>query len=199
MSNSEIERFINEISKLPGIGRRSAQRIGLHLLKNKETSLSPLLKSLNEAKINIIDCEKCGNLDIKSPCHICISVNRDLKTICVIEDVSDLWTFERIGFYNGMYHVLGGSLSAINGIGTDDITIKKLIERIINNNINEVILALSTTMEGQTTSHVIADKLENISNLEITRLAQGIPIGGEVHYLDENTLNAAFQSRKKIF
>ena len=104
-----------------------------------------------------------------------------------------------MGFYNGMYHVLGGSLSAINGIGTDEITIKKLIERIELHNITEAILALSTTMEGQTTSHVIADKLENISNLEITRLAQGIPIGGEVHYLDENTLNAAFQSRKKIF
>ena len=199
MSNSEIDKFINEISKLPGIGRRSAQRIGLHLLKNKEKSLSPLLQALNEAKKKIVNCENCGNIDTKSPCYICISNNRDLRTICVVEDVSDLWTFERMGFYNGIYHVLGGSLSAINGIGTDEITIKKLIERIDLQNVTEIILALSTTMEGQTTSHVIADKLENISNLEITRLAQGIPIGGEVHYLDENTLNAAFQYRKKIF
>ena len=199
MSNSEIDKFINVISKLPGIGRRSAQRIGLHLLKNKETSLNPLLQSLNEAKQNIVNCENCGNIDTISLCYICDSSNRDLRTICVVEDISDLWIFERIGFYKGMYHVLGGSLSAINGIGTEEITIKKLIERINLQNVTEVILALSTTIEGQTTSHVIADKLESISNLDITRLAQGIPIGGEVHYLDENTLNAAFKSRKKIF
>jgi len=121
-----------------------------------------------------------------------------VKTILVVEDVSDLWTFERIGFYRGMYHVLGGSLSAINGIGIDEIAINKLIKRIEKNNVQEVILALSTTMEGQTTSYVISDKLEKITNLEVTRLAQGVPFGGEVHYLDENTLDAAFQSRKKI-
>ena len=135
---------------------------------------------------------------MSNPCNICSGSNRDKKSICIIEDVSDLWTFERTGFYRGLYHVLGGSLSAINGIGTEELTIKKLIKRIEENEITEVILALSTTMEGQTTTHVIADKLETFKNLTVTRLAQGIPIGGEVHYLDENTLNTAFQSRKKI-
>ena len=198
MANSEIDKLINEISKLPGLGRRSAQRIALYLLKNKERSLLPLVQSLQEANQRIINCETCGNIDIISPCSLCIDVKRDKKTICVVEDLSDLWTFERIGFYRGMYHVLGGSLSAINGIGTDDLSIIKLIQRIKKQSVKEVILALSTTIEGQTTSHVIADKLESIENLDVTRLAQGVPMGGEVHYLDENTLNAAFQSRKKI-
>ena len=198
MANSEIDKLINEISKLPGLGRRSAQRIALYLLKNKERSLSPLVQSLQEANQKIINCEICGNIDISSPCSLCTNTKRDEQTICVVEDLSDLWTFDRIGFYRGMYHVLGGSLSAINGIGTDDLNITKLIQRIKKQSVKEVILALSTTIEGQTTSHVIADKLESIEDLDVTRLAQGIPMGGEVHYLDENTLNAAFQSRKKI-
>ena len=198
MHSSEIDKIINEISKLPSLGRRSAQRIALYLLKNKEKAMLPLLQSLQEANQKIIDCETCGNIDTKSPCSLCQNVNRDLQTICVIEDVSDLWTFERMGFFKGVYHVLGGSLSAINGIGADKLTITKLIQRIQDQKVKEVILALSTTMEGQTTSHVITDKLESFNNLEVTRLAEGVPIGGEVHYLDENTLNAAYQSRKKI-
>ena len=198
MHSAEIEKLINEVSKLPGLGRRSAQRIALYLLKNKERILLPLVKSLQEANQKIINCEICGNIDTKSPCSLCQNVNRDLQTICVIEDVSDLWTFERMGFFKGVYHVLGGSLSAINGVGVDELTITKLIQRIQDQNVKEVVLALSTTMEGQTTSHVISDKLESIDNLEVTRLAEGVPIGGEVHYLDENTLNAAYQSRKKI-
>ena len=198
MANSEIDKLINEISKLPGLGRRSAQRIALYLLKNKERSLLPLAQSLQEANQRIINCEKCGNIDIISPCSLCIDIKRDRQTICVVEDLSDLWTLERIGFYRGAYHVLGGQLSAINGIGTDDLNITKLIQRIKKQSVKEVILALSTTIEGQTTSYVIADKLESIEDLDVTRLAQGVPMGGEVHYLDENTLNAAFQSRKKI-
>ena len=198
MHSAEIEKLINEVSKLPGLGRRSAQRIALYLLKNEERILLPLVKSLQEANQKIITCETCGNIDTKSPCSLCQNVKRDLQTICVIEDVSDLWTFERMGLFRGVYHVLGGSLSAINGVGVDELTITKLIQRIQDQNVKEVILALSTTMEGQTTSHVISDKLESIDNLEVTRLAEGVPIGGEVHYLDENTLNAAYQSRKKI-
>ncbi len=198
MTSSEIDKLINQISKLPGLGRRSAQRIALYLLKNKEQSLLPLVQSLQEAHQKIINCEICGNIDIITPCTLCSNTKRDVKTICVVEGISDLWTFERIGFYRGMYHVLGGSLSAVNGIGIDEIAITKLIKRIEKNNVHEVILALSTTMEGQTTSYVISDKLEKISNLEVTRLAQGVPFGGEVHYLDENTLSSAFQSRKKI-
>ena len=197
MTSSEIDKLINQISKLPGLGRRSAQRIALYLLKNKDRSLLPLLQCLHEANKKIVNCEDCGNIDTITPCSLCSNTKRDVKTICVVEGVSDLWTFERMGFFKGVYHVLGGSLSAINGIGVDELTITKLIQRIQDQNVKEVILALSTTTEGQTTSHVIADKLKSL-NVEVTKLAQGIPIGGEVHYLDENTLNAAFQSRKKI-
>ena len=198
MNSSEIDILINEISKLPGLGRRSAQRIAIYLLKNKSAKLSPLIKTLTDAQTNIVDCNKCGNIDMIDPCNLCQNSKRDDNTILVVEDVSDLWTFERTGFYKGKYHVLGGSLSAMNGLGVNELRIGKLIERIRVQKIDEVILALSTTMEGQTTSHVIADKLEKFKELTITRLAQGIPMGGEVHFLDENTLNAAFQSRKKI-
>ena len=198
MNSSEIDILINEISKLPGLGRRSAQRIAIYLLKNKSAALSPLIRILTEAQTNIVDCNKCGNIDMIDPCNLCQNSKRDDNTILVVEDVSDLWTFERTGFYKGKYHVLGGSLSAMNGLGVNELRIGKLIERIRVQKIDEVILALSTTMEGQTTSHVIADKLEKFKDLTITRLAQGIPMGGEVHFLDENTLNAAFQSRKKI-
>ena len=197
MESSAIEKLITDISKLPGLGRRSAQRIALYLLKNKDYSLLPLIQTLKYSHEKIIECKICGNVDMLDPCNICSNSKRDLNSICIIEDVSDLWTFERIGFYKGLYHVLGGSLSAINGIGTEELSIKKLIKRIEKGNIKEVILALSTTMEGQTTSHVIADKLESLQ-IEVTRLAQGMPIGGEVHYLDENTLSTAFKSRKKI-
>ena len=198
MNSSEIDILINEISKLPGLGRRSAQRIAIYLLKNKSAKLSPLVKTLTDAQTNIVDCNKCGNIDMIDPCNLCQNSKRDDNTILVVEDVSDLWTFERTGFYKGKYHVLGGSLSAMNGLGINELRISKLIDRIKVQKIDEVILALSTTMEGQTTSHVIADKLETFKELTITRLAQGIPMGGDVHFLDENTLNASFQSRKKI-
>ena len=198
MDGSAIEKLITDISKLPGIGRRSAQRIALYLLKNKDRSLLPLIQTLDTSHKLISECSACGNVDMANPCNICSNTSRGRKSICIIEDVSDLWTFERTGFYRGLYHVLGGSLSAINGIGTGELTITKLIKRIEESETKEVILALSTTMEGQTTTHVIADKLESFKDLIVTRLAQGIPIGGEVHYLDENTLNTAFQSRRKI-
>tara|TARA_Y100001970_G_C14076192_1_gene772123 strand:+ start:57 stop:656 length:600 start_codon:yes stop_codon:yes gene_type:complete len=198
MSSPEIDKLINSISKLPGLGRRSAQRIALFLLKNKDRSLLPLVQSLQDANKKIINCINCGNIDTSSPCNLCNNTKRDQQKICIVEDVSDLWTLERIGVFRGLYHVLGGSLSAINGIGTDDLNINRLISRIEKQKVKEIILALSTTVEGQTTTHVIVDKLEKIKNIEITKLAQGVPIGGEVHYLDENTLNTAFQSRKKI-
>tara|TARA_B100000575_G_scaffold293715_1_gene306025 strand:- start:6980 stop:7579 length:600 start_codon:yes stop_codon:yes gene_type:complete len=198
MENSPIDKLINDISKLPGLGRRSAQRIALYLLKNKEKNLTSLIESLKNSYSKIDECSLCGNIDMQNPCGICSNQKRDKSTICILEDVSDLWTFEKIGFFKGHYHVLGGSLSALNGIGTNDLNFKKLFQRIDENNVKEIILALSTTMEGQTTSFVIADKLEKFEGLNVTRLAQGIPMGGEVHYLDENTLNTAFQSRKKI-
>ena len=198
MEISTIERLINDISKMPGLGRKSAERIALYLLKNKAKSLTPLIETLKESHDKIIECNLCGNIDLIDPCNICSNNKRDKTTICIVEDVSDLWAFERVGFYRGLYHILGGSLSAVNGIGTEELAINNLLSRVENFNIKEVVLALSTTMEGQTTAHVIADKMESLQNITITKLAQGIPIGGEVHYLDENTLNTAFQSRKKI-
>ena len=197
MIGSEIDQLINSIAKLPGLGRRSAQRIALHLLKHKEKSLKSLMEALKEASSRIINCDSCGNIDTLNPCSICQDKRRDRKTICIVEDISDLWAFERTGIYRGLYYVLGGVLSAIDGIGIDELRISKLINRVKKDSLKEVILALSTTTEGQTTSHVIADKIENF-NVEVTRLAQGLPIGGEVHYLDENTLNTAFQARRKI-
>ena len=146
----------------------------------------------------LIDESLFKNDDLQNPCNICSNNSRDKNSICVVEDVSDLWTFEKVGFYRGLYHVLGGSLSAIQGIGTDELRLNNLLKRIEENNIQEIILALSTTMEGQTTSFVLADKLEKFQKLNVTRLAQGIPMGGELHYLDENTLSTAFQSRKKF-
>ena len=198
MEQSPINQLISDISKLPGLGRRSAQRIALFLLKNKDKNLLSLIQSLNTSYEKIIECDHCGNIDLQNPCNICSNNSRDKNSICVVEDVSDLWTFEKVGFYRGLYHVLGGSLSAIQGIGTDELRLNNLLKRIEANNIQEIILALSTTMEGQTTSFVLADKLEKFQNLNVTRLAQGIPMGGELHYLDENTLNTAFQSRKKF-
>ena len=198
MEQSPINQLISDISKLPGLGRRSAQRIALFLLKNKDKNLLSLIQSLNTSYEKIIECDNCGNIDLQNPCNICSNNSRDKNSICVVEDVSDLWTFEKVGFYKGLYHVLGGSLSAIQGIGTDELRLNNLLKRIEANNIQEIILALSTTMEGQTTSFVLADKLEKFQNLNVTRLAQGIPMGGELHYLDENTLSTAFQSRKKF-
>ena len=198
MEQSPINQLISDISKLPGLGRRSAQRIALFLLKNKDKNLLSLIQSLNTSYEKIIECNNCGNIDLQNPCNICSNNSRDKNSICVVEDVSDLWTFEKVGFYKGLYHVLGGSLSAIQGIGTDELRLNNLLKRIEANNIREIILALSTTMEGQTTSFVLADKLEKFQKLNVTRLAQGIPMGGELHYLDENTLSTAFQSRKKF-
>ena len=197
MIGSEVEKLIISIAQLPGLGKRSAQRIALHLLKHKDKSLNPLMQVMQEAANKIINCELCGNIDTLNPCSICQDKRRDRETICIVEDISDLWTFERSGFYRGLYHVLGGVLSAVNGIGIEELSIQNLYDRIKKENFKEVILALSATTEGQTTRHVIADKIENF-NMNVTRLAQGLPIGGEVQYLDENTLNTAFQGRRKI-
>ena len=195
----EIEILIDLIAKLPGLGPRSARRAVLHLIRKKSTLFNPLSKQMSKVFEQARECLNCGNIGTSELCEICENQKRMNGQICIVEDVSDLWTFERVGFFNGMYHVLGGSLSAINGIGTEDLTIPLLLDRIKEQKVEEVILALSTTIEGQTTSHVISDKLQEIEKLKVTKLAQGVPIGGEVQYLDENTLNTAFQARKKIF
>lgn len=196
---NDLERLIAYISKLPGIGKRSAKRMALHLLKNKESLMLPLSESLKETAANIVNCEKCGNYDVTSPCNICMNEKRDHKTICVVEDVSDLWAMERGGIYNGMYHILGGVLSAIDGIGPEDLKIDILEKRVDEEGIEEVILATNATIEGQTTAHYISNKLHEIDeDLKITRIAHGIPLGGELDYLDEGTISTALQARKEV-
>jgi len=177
-SNEEINKLILLISKLPGLGPKSASRAVLHLLKRKEQLMMPLSEALLTASDKIITCEECGNIDLNSPCNMCTDEDRNITQICVVEDVADLWALEKSGVFKGYYHVLGGNLSAINGIGPDELNIKKLVDRVGNKSIKEVILALSTTVDGQTTAHYVADCLSN-SDIEVSRLGQGVPVGGE--------------------
>ena len=196
-SNEEINKLILLISKLPGLGPKSASRAVLHLLKRKEQLMIPLSEALLTASDKIITCEECGNIDLNSPCNMCTDEDRNITQICVVEDVADLWALEKSGVFKGYYHVLGGNLSAINGIGPDELNIKKLVDRVGNKSIKEVILALSTTVDGQTTAHYVADCLSN-SDVEVSRLGQGVPVGGELDYMDEGTIAAAISSRQKI-
>jgi len=196
-SNEEINKLILLISKLPGLGPKSASRAVLHLLKRKEQLMIPLSEALLTASDKIITCEECGNIDLNSPCNMCTDEDRNITQICVVEDVADLWALEKSGVFYGYYHVLGGNLSAINGIGPDELNIKKLVDRVGNKSIKEVILALSTTVDGQTTAHYVADCLSN-SDVEVSRLGQGVPVGGELDYMDEGTIAAAISSRQKI-
>lgn len=196
---NDLERLIAYIAKLPGLGKRSAKRTALHLLKNKENLMIPLSHSLQATAESIINCEKCGNYDVTSPCEICMDEKRDHSIICVIEDVSDLWAMERGGIYKGLYHILGGVLSAIDGVGPEDLKIDILESRIKDENISEVILATNATIEGQTTAHYINNRLrDNGLTVKITRIAHGIPLGGELDYLDEGTILTALQARKEV-
>ncbi len=197
MKNDDINILINLISKIPGLGPRSARRSVLRLIKNPEKLMLPLADKLIEVAQKVKICEICGNLDIDKICSICMDQDRDLSKICVVEDISDLWALERSGSYKGRYHVLGGVLSAIDGVNPEDLNIKKLIKNIKSNDIKEVILATSATLAGQTTSYYISDLLKNTTVI-ISRLAQGIPIGGELDYLDDGTIGTALTSRKII-
>jgi len=197
MENDEINNLISLMAKIPGLGPRSARRGVLSLIKNPEKLMLPLANKLIEAAKNIKTCHICGNLDTTETCKICLDDNRDKNTICVVEDISDLWALERTSSYKGLYHVLGGVLSAIDGVNPEDLNIKKLIKTIKSNNIKEVILATSATLAGQTTSYYISDLLVEL-DITISRLAQGIPIGGELDYLDDGTIGAALNSRKII-
>jgi len=197
LSQDELQKFINLISRLPGIGQRSAQRIALYLIKNKQELMLPLGESIKETASVVKKCKNCGILDVIVPCKICSSDNRSNATICIVEDMADVWAFERSGYHKGLYHVIGGLLSASNNFTEQDLNINKLKERIQNNQVQEIILALSATIEGQTTALVIKDKLEN-QNIKITQLAYGVPVGSEIHYLDDNTLGAALESRKNL-
>jgi recombination protein RecR len=191
---SEIERLIQLLSKLPGLGPRSARRAALALLKKRDTLLEPLAASLREAADAILTCETCGNLDTSSPCAICSDGRRDPYLLCVVEDVADLWALERAGIFRGRYHVLGGALSALDGITPERLNVGQLLERV-KQGVDEVILAMNATVEGQTTAHYLVDLL---GDMKVTRLAHGVPVGGELDYLDEGTLSAAFKARRAL-
>jgi recombination protein RecR len=191
---SEIERLIQLLSKLPGLGPRSARRAALALLKKRDTMMEPLAAALTDAARAIRDCEICGNLDTTSPCAICADPRRDGHVLCVVEDVADLWALERAGVFRGRYHVLGGALSALDGITPEKLNVAALADRV-RQGVDEVILAMNATVEGQTTAHYLMDLLTDV---KVTRLAHGVPVGGELDYLDEGTLSAAFKARRAL-
>ena len=197
MAGNDIEKLIKLVSKLPSLGTRSARRIVLHLLKKKESVMLPLIEALNEVSANIRTCEICGNYDTCSPCSICASELRENGTICVVQDVADLWAMERVSFFKGRYHVLGGILSALDGITPEDLNIEPLLERIAKENIKEVILALPATVDGQITAHYLVSRLKDFE-VKVSTLAQGIPMGAELDYMDEGTLQLALNSRKAL-
>ncbi|MBV8534066.1 MAG: recombination protein RecR [Alphaproteobacteria bacterium] len=197
MTGPEIERLIQLLAKLPGLGPRSARRAALDLLKRRDTVLKPLAAALTTAAETIVTCRICGNLDSVDPCSICADPKREGGSICVVEDVADLWAIERSGAFKGRYHVLGGVLSALDGIGPDDLSIARLVERAASADVREVILATNATVEGQTTAHYVTDRLAG-TNVQVTRLAHGLPVGGELDYLDDGTLTAALRARRAV-
>ncbi|HSZ11843.1 MAG TPA: recombination mediator RecR [Rhizomicrobium sp.] len=194
-AGSEIERLVQLLSKLPGLGPRSARRAALALLKKRETLLEPLALALSDAAAAIRICGRCGNLDTVSPCAICNDPKRDDQLLCVVEDVADLWALERANVFRGRYHVLGGALSALDGVTPERLSVAPLVERA--RHVGEVVLAMNATVEGQTTAHYLMDTLATL-NVKVTRLAHGVPVGGELDYLDEGTLSAAFRARRPL-
>ena len=197
IAGPEIERLIQLLARVPGLGPRSARRAALHLIKKKEALLVPLGGAMQEAAEKVRICSCCGNVDTSDPCTICTDGRRDPATLIVVEDVSDLWALERAGTMTVRYHVLGGRLSPLDGIGPDDLNIKGLVERVATGEIKEVILAVNATVEGQTTAHYITDQLSSF-DVRVTRLAHGVPVGGELDYLDEGTLAAALRARTTL-
>jgi recombination protein RecR len=197
MSGGEIDRLILLLSRLPGLGPRSARRTALHLLRKREGVMEPLMDALAQVAERVRPCTTCGNLDTSDPCAICADPRRGPELVCVVRDVADLWALERAGAFQGRYHVLGGLLSALDGIGPDDLGLDRLEARARAGGLAEVILALPATVDGQTTAHVIADRLEPLG-IALSGLAQGVPVGGELDYLDDGTLTAAFRARRPV-
>ncbi|MEL6825273.1 MAG: recombination mediator RecR [Pseudomonadota bacterium] len=193
----EIQRMIDLIARLPGLGPRSARRAALFLLKRQESLLRPMAEALAEAADKIEQCKVCGNYDTLQPCAVCQAPGRDDGLICVVEDVPDLWALERAAAFRGRYHVLGGVMSALDGVGPDDLTIGMLIDRVKQGGVREVILALNATVDGQTTAHYVAERLDGLG-VEVTRLAHGVPVGGELDHLDDGTLATALRSRRGV-
>ncbi len=197
MTGSEIERLIQHLAKLPGLGPRSARRAALHLIKRREALLEPLASAMRAAADAIRVCSRCGTVDIADPCAICTDPRRDATIICVVEDVADLWALDRTGAFAGRYHVLGGTLSALDGRGPEDLNVEALVGRAAAPEVTEVILATSATVEGQTTAHYVTDRLAECA-VTVSRLAHGVPIGGELDYLDDGTLSTALKARRPV-
>ena len=194
IAGPEIERLIQLLAKVPGLGPRSARRAALHLIKKKEQLMAPLAAAMGEAVEKVRICSTCGNVDTVDPCTVCTDPRRDAATVIVVEEVADLWALERAGAMNALYHVLGGTLSPLDGIGPDQLNIRQLVQRVSEGAIKEVIIAVNATVEGQTTAHYLTDQLAGF-DVKVTRLAHGVPVGGELDYLDEGTLSAALKSR----
>jgi recombination protein RecR len=194
---NDVERLIQLLARLPGLGPRSARRAALHLLKKRETLMEPLTQALETVARTVRTCSVCGNIDTIDPCGICGDETRDPAAICVLEEVGDLWALERTGSFKGRYHVLGGHLSALDGIGPEDLNIAKLVERAQQDAVKEIILATNLTVDGQTTAHYIAERLQ-AAGVRVTRLAHGVPVGGELDYLDDGTLTAALRARRTV-
>ena len=197
MVSEQIENLIILLSKLPGLGPRSARRAVLELLKRRDTFGISLIAALKDALDNSKICSSCGNLDTLDPCKLCEDPKRDASLICVVEDIADLWALERARVFNGSYHVLGGVLSALDGVGPDELNISSLMQRVIEENVKEVILATSATVDGQTTAHYLIDRFAGM-DVELTELAHGVPVGGELDYLDDGTLGAALKDRRQV-
>lgn len=194
-AGSEIERLIQLLARLPGLGPRSARRAALQLMARKETLMRPLAAALAEAADRVVACSICGNLDTQDPCGICTDPRRDAAVLCVVEQVGDLWALERAAATAGRYHVLGGTLSALDGVGPDDLNIAGLVTRIAQGGVEEVVLALNATVDGQATAHYITDRLDG-TGVRISQVAHGVPVGGELDYLDDGTLSAAMRARR---
>ncbi|HEX4736179.1 MAG TPA: recombination mediator RecR [Allosphingosinicella sp.] len=197
MASSEIDTLTQALARLPGLGPRSARRAVLHLLKKRETALTPLLRALERVNESLSVCSICGNVDTNDPCGVCSDPRRDDKLLCVVEEVSDLWALDRSRLFPGRFHVLGGRLSALEGVRPEDLSIDKLIGRVAKGGIDEVVLAMNATLEGQTTAHYLAERLETYP-IRLTQLAHGLPVGGELDYLDEGTLAQALRARRPL-
>jgi recombination protein RecR len=197
VQSKEIDKLIKIIAKLPALGTRSARRIVLHLLKKKDTTFPALISALQEVADNIKKCPICGNYDTQEICSICSDTSRDAELVCVVQDVADLWAMERVGLYKGQYHVLGGILSALDGVTPDDLDIDNLFKRLSKGVIKEVILALPATIDGQITAHYLLSRLKEMP-IKVTTLAQGIPMGAELDYMDDGTIQLALSARKEI-
>lgn len=199
MIGAEISELINLFAKIPGLGPRSAKRAVLWLIKKKDSQILPLIRALQDVLTNVKTCKICGNLDTSETCAICTDAKRDSSVLCIVADISDLWVLERGGLFKGKYHILGGLLSALDGIGPEDLRISHLITRIKENQIKEVILALPVTTEGQTTAFYIADAVKDAcKDTKVFTLAQGVPVGGELDYLDDGTIETAFRNKSSL-